>query len=258
MVKATAADKEDWTPFQKLMDVVYLRIGFSKRDASRLAKEMKHFVEDGVQPEEISAYFDWYLSDPWRRQNKPMTIQLFLQQDGGCLSWIPGYRKRNVFNLSGLQHLSGPYVARPDLRDFAVPLEFRPTTTNWSFSSLQVPWQAEVWLHLWYVIASREHPSAVEMAHQSYGISYLEGLLSEVQKEGRERIWRRINQLLGQFAQSVYAWQMRTATPDAPFVVDAMQIIAHKNFRVLRPVDTTGVVKPKEPVRVRIQGSDLI
>jgi hypothetical protein len=246
--------KEEWTPLQKLIDVVYLRIGFSKRDAARLAKAMKDFVADKVDPEEVSAYFDWYLSNPWRRQNRPLTITVFLSPEHGCLSWIPAYRKRLIFNLAGLQQLEGPYIARPDIRDFLAPLEHRPTETNWSFSSLQVPWQSEVWLYLWYVVAGREHPSAIEMAHQSYGISYIDTVLQDVQAGGRERVWRRINQILGQFSQSVYQWQMRTATPDASFVVDAVQIIAHKDFKILRPIDTTGVVKAKE----RIRGSDLI
>lgn len=244
------AEKE-FTPYQELMDVVYRRIGFSKRDASRLGKAMKDFAADKVLPGEVEAYFDWYLSSPWRRENQPMTIQQFLAVEGGCLSWIPGYRKNLVFNLAHLQSMTGPYIHRPDLRNLELPLEHVPDSSNWSFAGLQVAWYREAWMFLWYVIANREHPPASEMVHQSYGVAYVEKILQEALTSDRKSVWRRINQVLGMFANSVYYWQMRSATPDAPFVAEAVQIIANKQYRILRPIDTTGAMAV-------VKGSDLI
>lgn len=222
------------TPFAMLYEVIHERMGHTKRDAAVLGKIVTALLKESATPQEVNAYIDWYLSDSWRRQNRPLTLAVFRGADTGCISWLAPYRAGLVFNPEKLAKFKGPFIQRRDLKDFDQPLD-KAADEYSTLYSLQVSWVREAWLILWYTVAGRQIPVAREMALQSYGVSYADVLV-----EGdRQRTWQRINQVLGQWRYGTYGWMLQKASPDAGFTLEAFQLMSERKNTVPAVYDNT-------------------
>lgn len=211
--------------FKILMDVVLNHVRPLEHQKAALGKAIKSkWVPGDVRAHEVEAFVDWHKRSLWRVQNAPLTVATFLSEESsfGFLPWLSAYRANGIDSKEKFAKLSGPYIPRPDLRNFTA-LDSEYENQTWPCKGYLL-WHQELWVYLWYTAAQRELPTALEVVHQGERCTYLEELAGFT-AGGRSDVWARFNEVLARLAQTSYGWVTRNATPEAPYVAEAVLFV---------------------------------